>query len=78
MSCKAVPDGFLELLWQTGYQLQLRPSWPAKINVLLPRLTPPTNWKTLRLPDRWFNLYYPAAPFLWLIRRLRRDGSTTL
>ena len=71
MGRQAVAGGLLELLWQTGYQLRLRNHWQGRISVLLPRLSSPTNWKTLRLPDRWFNLYYPAAPFLWLIRRLR-------
>ena len=62
--------GLPELFRQTRYQLHLRQGWPAKAAVLRPRLMSPANWKMLRLSDRWFALYYLAAPFLWLIRRL--------
>ncbi len=61
-----------DLLRQTRYQLCLRRGWPAKAAVLRPRLMSPANWKVLRLPDRWFPLYYLAAPWLWLRRRAGR------
>ncbi|KAF0176496.1 MAG: hypothetical protein FD161_3035 [Limisphaerales bacterium] len=61
--------GLAELLRETRYQLRLRQSWPGRAAVLRPRLMSPSNWKMLRLPDRWFALYYLAAPCLWLRRR---------
>ena len=64
--------GLRELLRQARYQLRLRGGWSAKAAVLRPRLMSPTNWKMLPLPDRWFALYYFAAPLLWLRRRTRR------
>lgn len=66
--------GLAELLRETRYQLRLRQSWPGRAAVLRPRLMSPSNWKMLRLPDRWFALYYLAAPCLWLRRRF---GSKT-
>ncbi len=69
---EADQPGLRELLRQTRYQLRLRRAWSAKAAVLRPRLMSPANWKMLRLPDRWFALYYPAAPLLWLRRRMRR------
>ena len=69
---EADQPGLRELLRQTRYQLRLRRAWSAKAAVLLPRLMSPANWKMLRLPDRLFALYYPAAPLLWLRRRMRR------
>ena len=69
---EADQPGLRELLRQTGYQLRLRRAWSAKTAVLRPRLMSPANWKMLRLPDRLFALYYPAAPLLWLRRRMRR------
>lgn len=64
--------GLRELLRQTQYQLRLRGDWSTKAAVLRPRLMSPANWKMMRLPDRLFALYYPAAPLLWLRRRFRR------
>ena len=69
-ACETGRKGLPELFRQTRYQLHLRQGWPAKAAVLRPRLMSPANWKMLRLSDRWFALYYLAAPFLWLIRRL--------
>ncbi|MBI5800771.1 MAG: nucleotidyltransferase family protein [Verrucomicrobia bacterium] len=69
---EADQPGLRELLRQTRYQLRLRGDWSAKAAVLRPRLMSPANWKMLRLPDRLFALYYPAAPLLWLRRRMRR------
>lgn len=64
--------GLWELLRQTRYQLRLRRGCSEKAAVLRPRLMSPANWKMLPLPDRWFALYYLAAPLLWLRRRMRR------
>lgn len=71
---QAVADqpGLRDLLRQARYQLRLRGDWSTKAAVLRPRLMSPANWKMLRLPDRLFALYYPAAPLLWLRRRMRR------
>ena len=69
---EAAQSGLRELLRQTRYQLRLRRVWSEKAAVLRPRLMSPANWKMVPLPDRWFALYYPLAPLLWLRRRMRR------
>ena len=56
---------------------RLRGDWSTKAAVLRPRLMSPANWKMLRLPDRLFALYYPAAPLLWLRRRIGRTRRQT-
>lgn len=62
--------GVMELFRQTRYQWHLASGWAGKAAVLRPRLMSPTNWQAWPLPDRWFGLYYAAAPFLWVRRRL--------
>ena len=62
--------GVMELFRQTRYQWHLSSGWSGKAALLRPRLMSPTNWQALPLPDRWFGLYYAAAPFLWVRRRL--------
>ena len=57
---------------QLRYRVRLQQSWRGKWNVLAPHLLTPESWRTWPLPDRWFFVYYIAAPFLWLIRRSRR------
>jgi hypothetical protein len=66
------PKRVAELFRETAYQLRLRATWAGRAAVLRPRLMSPAGWKMLRLPDRWFALYYVAGPFLWLRRRARR------
>lgn len=58
---------------QLSYRVGLAPTLTAKWRVLAPHLFTPINWQVWRLPDRWFWLYYPATPFLWLWRYLRRS-----
>lgn len=58
---------------QLGYRLRLAPGIAAKWRVLAPHVFTPINWQVWRLPDRWFWLYYPATPFLWLWRYVRRS-----
>lgn len=65
--------GVMELFRQTRYQWRLAAGWAGKAAVLRPRLMSPTNWKSLPLHDRWFGLYYAAAPLLWVRRRLVRS-----
>jgi hypothetical protein len=61
---------------QLLYRLRLAEGARAKRAVLAPHVFTPQNWAVWRLPDRWFWLYYPAAPFLWLWRYLRRNRAT--
>lgn len=58
---------------QLRYRLRLARGARAKWRVLAPHLFTPANWRVWRLPDRWFWLYYPATPFLWLWRVLHRS-----
>jgi len=58
---------------QLHYRLGLAATLPQKWRVLAPHLFTPINWQVWRLPDRWFWLYYPATPFLWVWRYLRRS-----
>lgn len=71
-------EAFGEWARQLHYRTRLVRSGRAKLAVLAPHLFTPSNWAVWRLPDRWFFLYYPATPFLWLWRYLRRrrpDGT---
>ncbi|MFA6545962.1 MAG: nucleotidyltransferase family protein, partial [Limisphaerales bacterium] len=58
-------------LWMTFYHWRLQPSWRVRLRALRPRFVNPADWKTLRLPDRWFALYYVLWPLLWACRRFR-------
>ncbi|HVU24401.1 MAG TPA: nucleotidyltransferase family protein [Opitutus sp.] len=55
------------------YRLRLARGWRRKIAVLRPHLLSLATWEAVRLPDRWFHLYYVLTPPLWLLRRLRRS-----
>jgi hypothetical protein len=57
---------------QLHYRTQLHPGAGGKWRTIAPHLLTPNNWPLWRLPDRWFWLYYPATPFLWLWRYLHR------
>ena len=69
------PSRVAELFRRTGYALRLPDAGPLQVGSLGPRLLSPVNWKVLPLPDQWFWLYYPAAPLLWVWRRLRFPGG---
>ncbi len=58
-----------EWLSRLAYRVRLQRTWRAKYAVLVPHLFSPESWRMWRLPDRWFFLYYPATPLLWLWRR---------
>lgn len=60
----------------TLYSFRLQETWRGKLSLVQPRLLSPQNWKLWRLPDRWFWLYYPASPALWVWRRLRGGNSS--
>ena len=58
---------------QTAYRVRLQETTAAKLAILKPHLFSPLNWQTWPISDRWFFLYYPASPFLWMWRRARRS-----
>lgn len=62
----------------TAYQLRLQDDWRGRFSLVQPRLLSPQNWKWYPLPDRWFWLYYPAAPLLWVWRQLRPPAGDHL
>ena len=68
-----------DLVQETSYLLRLFPDWKARRTVLLRRLSSPSNWQELRLPDRLFAGYYLAAPLLFVKRRWagRRKQSSS-
>lgn len=59
----------------TLYAFRLQETWRGRLGLIQPRLLSPQNWKRWPLPDRWFWLYYPASPVLWMWRRLRGRNS---
>lgn len=65
-------EPFPEWSRQLRYRVRLARGPVAKWRVLTPHLFTPANWRVWRLSDGWFWLYYPATPFLWLWRVLRR------
>ncbi|MFT4687951.1 MAG: hypothetical protein ACI9OD_000142 [Limisphaerales bacterium] len=62
----------ISLLRDALYLLRLRPDRTARAALVRPRLCSPENWQRFPLPDQFFSLYYPAAPFLWSWRRIWR------
>jgi hypothetical protein len=68
-------EGTVEWFRQAAYRMRLQRKFAGKLAVMAPHLFSPESWRMLRLPDRWFFLYYPAAPFLWLWRRMRRQKT---
>lgn len=62
---------------QLLYRVRLAEGAEAKRAVLAPHVFTPQNWAVWRLPDRWFWLYYPATPLLWLWRFIRRKHVTS-
>jgi hypothetical protein len=65
-------DSLRGWLRQLAYRIRLQKGFAAKVAMATPHLFSPLTWRMWPLPDRWFFLYYPATPFLWLWRRLRR------
>jgi hypothetical protein len=65
-----------ELFRDLRYLWCLRPDWPSRSKIFKARLNSPDNWETLRLPDRWFGLYYVVFPLLWVKRRIKYASST--
>ena len=59
-------------LWQRLYRLMLRRSWRYRAAQAMREMISPTDWETVRLPDRLFWLYPAVRPVGWLIRRLKR------
>lgn len=72
---KSQPSTAKELFRRTWYAVRLPDALTLQAGLLQPRLLSPVNWKVLPLPDRWFWLYYPAAPLLWFWRRMRFPGG---
>jgi hypothetical protein len=68
-------EGLGEWMRQLVYRVRLQKGARRKFRVLAPHLFSPESWRTWSLPDRWFFLYYPATPFLWIWRRLRAKTS---
>ena len=54
------------------YVMLLQEDWKSRWAILRGRFMYAKNWRILPLPDRWFALHYPAAPFLWVYRRVAR------
>jgi hypothetical protein len=52
------------------YMMLLQEGWRSRWAILQGRFMYAKNWRILPLPDRWFALHYPAAPILWLYRRI--------
>lgn len=67
-----------DILADTAYQFRLQDNWRGRFSLVQPRLLSPQNWKWYPLPDRWFWVYYPAAPLLWVWRRLRPPAGNHL
>jgi hypothetical protein len=59
-------------LRQKPYQLRLRKGLIYKLAVFRAALYSDANRSVLRLPDRWFPLYYLLNPFLWFYRKFSR------
>ena len=49
--------------------LVARPRPKAVLHEIASVFVGPRDWQRLDLPDRWFFLYFPLRPLLWLIRR---------
>lgn len=71
----ATPEPVMEWTRQLVYRVRLQRSLRAKFGTMAPHLFTPESWRTLRLSDRWFALYYPLTPFLWIWRRLHRRNE---
>jgi hypothetical protein len=56
----------LDKLRDMPYHLSLRRAPNFKFNLLFRLRTHHTNWAQIQLPDRFFFLYYPLRPLLWI------------
>jgi Uncharacterised nucleotidyltransferase len=52
------------------YVMLLQEDWKSRWALLQGRFMYAKNWRILPLTDRWFALHYPAAPILWIYRRI--------
>ena len=62
--------GVREWARQLRYRAALQRTGFRKWAMVRPHVYSPLGWSMVRLPDRWFWLYGPLTPFLWLGRRL--------
>jgi hypothetical protein len=58
-------------VWQRLYRLSLKPDWRYRASQWMLEWFSPSDWDTVRLPDRLFWLYPVMRPLGWLIRRWR-------
>lgn len=64
-----------DLLQNALYLVRLQEGWISRLRLVRRWLLSPSNWREFPLPDRWFWLYYPAGPLLWVWRRFRKRGQ---
>ena len=57
------------------YVMLLQEDWKSRWAILQGRFMYAKNWRILPLTDRWFALHYPAAPILWVYRRIARPRA---
>lgn len=63
--------GLKNFLRELRHRALLHRSLAGKWRSLSPHLRSVRNWEDLPLPDRWFWLYRPLTPWLWMRRRWR-------
>lgn len=62
-----------ENIWGiTKNLMQLKTGWRYKLECLHRFRTSPQDWERLKLPKKWFFLYYFARPFMMLQRRINQ------
>ena len=62
-------DGGFDWAGQKVIGLLTKPRPKAILHEAASVFVGPRDWGRLDLPDRWFYLYFPLRPLLWLIRR---------
>lgn len=67
---------FSKLVADLGYQWKLNASFKARRHLLVQRLLSVENWELFPLPDRYFWLYYPLAPLLWIARKRTQTSAS--
>ncbi|MFT5618240.1 MAG: hypothetical protein ACI85I_001471 [Arenicella sp.] len=67
----ASAPGVEENIWGiTKNLMQLKSGWRYKLECLHRFRTSPQDWERLKLPKKWFFLYYFARPFMAISRRV--------